>query len=167
MQLNKDMKMTNDIQMHNESPAGGSSKPLVVRSLFVRQDLTLHSGQKSDFKIECDALADDDWECLAYLISKQVSFDSVRGVPNGGNKLAQALQKYSTNTWTQSVLIVDDVLTTGNSMEEMKKELKKNEPKVRDVDGELMETTFKGFVVFARGECPKWVKAVFKIGDCL
>lgn len=142
-------------------------KQTVVRSLFVKQDLTLHSGKKSDFKIECDALTDNDWECLAYLISKQVSFDFVIGVPNGGNKLAKALEKYSTNTWTQSVLIVDDVLTTGNSMEEIRKELKKKEPQIRDNDGELMETTFKGFVVFARGECPKWVKAVFKIGDCL
>jgi orotate phosphoribosyltransferase len=135
-------------------------KQTVVRSLFVRQDFILHSGQNSDFKIECDALTDNDWECLAYLISKQVSFDSVRGVPNGGNKLAKALQKYSTNTWTQSILIVDDVLTTGRSMEEMKSNLIANNPKHYE------EVWFKGFVVFARGECPKWVKAVFKIGDC-
>lgn len=131
--------------------------------LFKKQVVKLNSGQESDFKIECDALTDEDWECLAYLISKEVSFDSVRGVPTGGNKLAEALVKYGTNTWTQTILIVDDVLTTGGSMERMKVELKKNELKVYDVDGNLMETTYKGFVVFARGTCPDWISTLFKM----
>ncbi len=57
-----------------------------MRNLFIRQNFILHSGKPSDFKIECDALTDDDWECLAYLIAKRVSFSSVVGVPNGGSK---------------------------------------------------------------------------------
>lgn len=132
-------------------------------NLFQKQETKLNSGQVSDFKIECDALTDADWECLAYLISKEVSFDFVVGVPSGGNKLAKALKKYSTNTWQQIVLIVDDVLTTGGSMERMKADLKTKEPQVRDVDGNLMETTFKGFVVFERGECPSWIKSLFSL----
>ena len=124
-------------------------------NLFQKQNIELHSGQQSDFKIECDALTDEDWECLAYLISKQTTFDSVRGVPNGGNKLAKALEKYSTNTWQRIVLIVDDVLTTGKSMEEMKAKLIEGNPKHYE------EVWFRGFVVFARSECPDWIKSLF------
>lgn len=124
-------------------------------NLFTKQNITLHSGNKSDFKIECDALTDEDWDCLAYLISKQISFDSVRGVPNGGNKLANALKKYETNTWQQIILIVDDVLTTGKSMEEMKEKVL-SEPHNKD-------TIIKGAVIFSRGETPNWILSLFKM----
>ena len=132
-------------------------------SLFQKGEFLLHSGESSNFKIDCDALTDDDWDCLAYLISKEVSFDFVIGVPTGGNKLAKALNKYKTNTWTQTVLIVDDVFTTGKSMEDMKIESKKHDPIVYDNENNLMETTYKGFVVFSRGNCPSWITPLFQL----
>ena len=124
-------------------------------NLFQKENIILNSGLKSDFKIECDALTDEDWETIAYLISKEIKFDSVVSVPNGGNKLAKALEKYSTNTWQRIVLIVDDVLTTGGSMERMKKEIL--------LQPHNDETIVKGCVVFARGECADWIKSIFKM----
>lgn len=117
--------------------------------LFQKKDLTLSSGRQSDFKIECDALTDEDWECLAYLISKKIKFSTVIGVPSGGKKLEQKLIKYQTvdKSDKQVTLIVDDVLTTGNSMNEIKKLIK-----TKDI---------KGVVVFARGKCPEWVQPLF------
>ena len=45
--------------------------------MFRKEQIKLNSGQLSDFKIECDALTEKDWECLAYLISKRLQFKSV------------------------------------------------------------------------------------------
>ena len=117
---------------------------MVNQSLFQRGNFTLHSGQKSHFKIDCDALTDEDWEALAEMIwEKAGNFGKVIGVPTGGLKLAKALDKYATDG---AILIVDDVLTTGRSMEEMK----------AACDGNVI-----GAVVFARNECPAWIHPLF------
>lgn len=113
--------------------------------IFKKMNLTLHSGAKSDFKIECDALDDEDIETIAYLISKKVNFRKVIGVPNGGIRLQKSLEKYITDGL---ILIVDDVLTTGKSMEEM-----------RNKEGK--ETI--GVVIFARNKCPDWITPIFQM----
>ena len=125
-------------------------------NLFQKINLKLSSGKESDFKIECDALTDEDWECLAYLISKKVEFYSLLGVPTGGYKLHRSLMKYATSK-TGNCLIVDDVLTTGSSMEKEKERVLKH----------FSSTTEKvvGFVVFARGKCPDWVTPLFQMLD--
>ncbi len=66
------------------------------------------------WKIECDALTDDDWRCIAEVVGPKMDFGEVEGVPNGGMKLARYLEPYTTG---QGLLIVDDVWTTGTSME--------------------------------------------------
>jgi orotate phosphoribosyltransferase len=48
-------------------------------------------------------------------------------------------------------LIVDDVLTTGKSMEEMRKK--------------HSNVLTIGVVLFARGKCPKWVEPIFNMWD--
>ena len=113
--------------------------------LFRRGDFTLHSGGRSNFRIDCDALTDNDWETLAVLIASKVTFGVVIGVPTGGFMLAQKLAPYITKGG--GTLIVDDVLTTGISMEEMRK----NYP------GAI------GIVVFARGKCPDWITPLFQM----
>lgn len=87
-------------------------------SLFEKRDVELHSGSQSDWIIDCTALYDSDFECLAYLASKILPpFGSVEGVPDGGLRFADKLRQYITEG---PVLIADDVLTTGNSMEEQR-----------------------------------------------
>ncbi len=124
-----------------------------ARAFFRLGGFTAASGQIFPWKIECDALTQEDWSCLARIVSDFVGlFSKVEGVPEGGLPLARALFSYSTtykfgNVVKDPLLIVDDVLTTGASME-----------RVRDGRDAI------GAVVFARGPCPSWVTPVFKMG---
>ena len=120
-------------------------------SLFQLGDFTLASGQATNWKIECDALTDDDWQALAFLISRQHSFGNVIGVPRGGLKLAGYLWRYVSPN-ARSCLIVDDVYTTGGSMH-----------KLRDT---LPPDRYFGAVVFARAPIPRkhnWIKPLFQM----
>ena len=129
-----------------------------MSNLFVNGVFRSHSGQSLAWKIECDALSDEDIETLAMVIANKFSFSRVVGVPRGGVRLANALQKYcevDTDRYYCSVLIVDDVLTTGASMEEAKRALIAEEH-IRNQGGSIW-----GVVVFARGECPWWVTPLF------
>lgn len=117
-------------------------------NLFQRVNIVLHSGEKSDFKIECDALTNEDIETLAYLVNKQISFRNVVGVPKGGIRLANSLMQYRTPE-TNTLLIVDDVFTTGRSMEEEK--------------SKYGIVPIHGVVIFARNKCPDWVTPIFRM----
>lgn len=85
-------------------------------TLFVKKDFIMHSGEKGDFKIECDALTDDDLETMAYLISKRFTFKKAHGIPRGGLRIAKKLKQYADPTDSR-ILVVDDVMTTGTSMQ--------------------------------------------------
>lgn len=122
-------------------------------TLFQKVNLVLNSGKSSDFKIECDYLTTEDIECFAYLISKKYKFGKVVGVPRGGVRIEDALQQYSTND-NDTLLIVDDVLTTGGSMERYKKMYE-----------DWGYSNIVGVVLFARGECPNWIKPIFQMWD--
>lgn len=102
-----------------------------------------HSGKQLSFKIECDDLTDNDLETLAKLVSKRLQFGRIKSVPTGGDRFAAALQKYCTKGPT---LIVDDVFTTGRSME-----------KARESPYDL------GVVIFARSKCPCWITPIFTL----
>jgi hypoxanthine phosphoribosyltransferase len=119
-------------------------------NLFQKKEIKLHSGGKSFFKIECDALTDDDIETLAYIISRKYTFHNVVGIPNGGVRISNALQKYASRG-LGPLLIVDDVLTTGKSME-----------KAKEMFGNVLS---RGVVLFARGECPKWIEPIFNMWE--
>ena len=117
-------------------------------SLFQLGNFTLHSGGKSFWKIDCDALSSEDWATLAKMVYENVDrFRRVVGVPQGGLKLAIALKPYCFPNPEYPTLIVDDVLTTGDSMTKMKK----------TISGKVI-----GAVIFARGRCPDWVVALFQ-----
>ena len=115
-------------------------------NVFQQGKFISHAGNQLDWKIECDALTDEDWECLAKMISERTQFGSVYGIPRGGTKLANALEKYI-KPGHPLRLVVDDVYTTGKSMREVM------------VDGDL------GFVVFARNRIQfdpeRYVRALF------
>lgn len=125
-----------------------------MTNLFQTGAITLSSGQKSNFKIECDALTDEDLKTLAELIASRYEFGEVISIPTGGDKLADYLDEYI-DTESPICLLVDDVLTTGNSMEKMKAHLLDYRE----------EENIQGVVIFARGIYLDWITAVFKMWE--
>jgi hypothetical protein len=113
--------------------------------LFVDGEFKSHSGAVLPFKIDCDALSAADIETLAEEISRRFRFGSVFGVPRGGERLAEALRDHISFD-DPTTLIVDDVLTTGASMEDAR---------------ERFGSPTIGVVIFARGPCPNWVTPLF------
>lgn len=123
-------------------------------NLFQLGNFQLNSGKLSPVKIECDALTDADWECLAFLAHLKIpKFRDVHGVPRGGIKFAKALQKYK--TFDGPILIAEDVCTTGRSMEIHRSEW------ARHNDCPLSE--FVGVAAFGRGQEPDWVRVICRV----
>tara|TARA_B100000519_G_scaffold196260_1_gene202361 strand:+ start:2569 stop:2955 length:387 start_codon:yes stop_codon:yes gene_type:complete len=119
--------------------------------LFQEQNFIGHSGDELHWKIECDALFPEEWRCIAKMITEYETrpFCSAIGIPRGGVRLGTYLNEYSTQNFDDPYLIVDDVLTTGGSMEEFRKEHFKNKNVI-------------GWVVFARTKPADWVTALFQ-----
>ena len=110
--------------------------------LFEYGSFTLHSNSISNWRINCENLTHDDWHNLVQIAIKHLDpFGSVEGIPTGGIQFANAFSPYISKG---SVLIVDDVLTTGASME-----IHRNNRKAQ------------GIVAFARGPIPFWVTSIF------
>lgn len=129
-------------------------------NLFVEKEWVMHSGDKSYFKIECDALTDGDLKTIAHLISRKFTFFCVRGIPTGGMRLAYELEKHirggDESLIGDKFLIVDDVLTTGASME-----------KTREAYFKQHGNKIIGVVIFARGKCPDWIYPIFDMSEWL
>jgi len=135
------LPMTNGLRDEN---ALGKSNQLST-NLFNSDWYELHSGNVSNIKIDCDALTDADIETLAEIICNRWVVSDVIGVPSGGLRLSEAILRRVVPTGHR--LIVDDVLTTGTSMEKARKKSGWN--------------SAIGVVVFARGRCPSWVTPLF------
>ena len=90
-------------------------------------------------------------EIIAKIIGEREVFKQVYSVPKGGDRLTKALQKYCTPEG--DILIVDDVLTTGASMESKRIEVQALHP----------DECVLGVVIFARNRCPLWIDAVFQM----
>lgn len=92
-------------------------------SLFKTGCFNLHSGGQSRFKIDCDELSDHELKALTeQLLVRLPLFGAVEGVPTGGLRLAEALRPWASECIGKEypLLIVDDVYTTGGSMEEFR-----------------------------------------------
>ena len=121
--------------------------------LFQRIDFTSHSGLDLTWKIEMDALTRDEWECIAHMIIElSPPFKEAIGIPRGGVKLGKLLNLHGTGKREDPICIVDDVLTTGGSMNEFKQKRHWRNP-----------SKYIGWVVFARNKPPSWVKALFQM----
>lgn len=87
-----------------------------VKSLLQSSSFTTHAKIESNWKIECDVLTDEDWMVLARLGKTLIGdFGIVEGIPRGGIKFANELDKLK-NQNSKTILIVDDVCTTGKSL---------------------------------------------------
>lgn len=83
----------------------------------------LYSGALSYWKVGCDALTDEELNWFAKMISVVVEpFGVVEYVPTGARRIGEKVEKYAL-TGHPTVLIVDDVLTTGNSMESFRRDV--------------------------------------------
>lgn len=112
--------------------------------LFQTGRFTLNSGVQRDWKIECDSLTDGDIATLARMIAPRLpAFKETIPVPRGGCRLAAALNEYATEGYGYR-LIVEDVLTTGASMEAVRAALPGGNKAL-------------GLVIFACKRPPRWV----------
>jgi hypothetical protein len=118
-------------------------------ALLKNQPFSSHSGLHLPFKIDCDALSREDIKTITGIIARKFTFREVYGVPRGGIRLAKALRSFCLPTG-QHTLIVDDVFTTGASMEEARKKIGINSI---------------GVVIFARRPCPAWIRPVFQLSE--
>ena len=123
-------------------------------NIFQEVDFKSHSGLDLSWKIECDGVSKKEWKCLTEMIMdyEKRPFQSAIGIPRGGVVLGSYLNQYSTENPDDPILIVDDVLTTGGSMEEFKRKRSWRNP-----------TKYIGWVVFARGFPPQWCRALFQM----
>lgn len=87
--------------------------------LFQKKEFLSHSGKKLKFKVDCDYLTQEEIDLFAEHIASLFKFGNVEGVPTGGLRLAKSLEKHIIPNH-ETLLIVDDVLTTGKSMEEQR-----------------------------------------------
>lgn len=128
-------------------------------SLIEIGNFKLHSGDLSDFKIDCDFLSDKDIFSIAYLLSKKLQpYNHVVGIPRGGLRLADAMREFVAPNASSSLVIVDDVLTTGSSM--------LNEYRLQKDHWKMIQ----GAVIFDRreyyelyGNSYGWIRPLFQI----
>ena len=121
--------------------------------LFQKVDFKSHSGLDLTWKIEMDALSHGEWECIAQMIMELTPpFKEAIGIPRGGNILGKLMNKHGTGKREDPICIVDDVLTTGGSMNEFKTKRQWRNP-----------SKYIGWVVFSRSQTPHWVNALFQM----
>ena len=119
--------------------------------LFQKVDFKSHAGLDLSWKIEMDALSENEWKCIAHMITElSQPFRAAIGIPRGGLKLSGYLNEHGTQKESDPYLIVDDVMTTGGSMEVFKKE-------------HFNDKYVIGWVVFARSKVPIWCDALFRM----
>jgi orotate phosphoribosyltransferase len=127
-----------------------------MTNLIQLGEFQLNSGLTSDFKLVADQFIADNLAGLVALIRRIVGpFSGVYGVPRGGLALEEALLPHINRSLSSTVLVIDDVLTTGGSMKRAREKLA----------GSCQHII--GAVVFARGPCPPWVQAVFQLPPSL
>ena len=123
-------------------------------NLFQSVNFKSHSGLNLTWKIEMDALSDQDWFTIKKMIMEITPpFREAVGIPSGGVKLGDLLNEHATGKEEDPICIVDDVLTTGESMEYFLTQYQRNR----------RPFTAIGWVVFARTQCPPWVTALFQM----
>ena len=123
--------------------------------LFQKIEFTSHAGLDLKWKIEMDALSHGEWECITQMIMElSPPFREAIGIPRGGSVLGKLLNQHGTGKEEDPICIVDDVLTTGMSMDTYREEM--------DIE-RWQKSCALGWVVFARIKTPKWITALFQM----
>lgn len=129
--------------------------------LFQYGSFTGHSGISLPWKLDCDALTDGDLEALAEIVRQKFIFSDVHGVPRGGIRFAEALRPHCKPGYP--TLIVDDVMTTGKSMIEMRHTLRScglTDP----VIGVVMVSRCGGHNSY-HSACPSWIWPIMVVSE--
>lgn len=125
-------------------------------NLFTIGQFVSHSGLNLSWKIDADALTDHDLSVLAVKVAQKFKFSRAIGIPRGGLRFAAELDRYASRSLNPKavLLIADDVLTTGSSMEQMRA-------------GAIGDgyTNVIGVVIFARIQCPSWIYPIFTLSS--
>jgi hypoxanthine phosphoribosyltransferase len=129
--------------------------------MFNHGDFVSAAGLNLKWKIECDDLSNKDIECIANIAGQKYKFCDVVGVPRGGYKLATALKHYIT-PYSSTLLVVDDVWTTGGSMMAYINQLKQGFSS-NSAKWITTEINWQGFVIFSRGFLQNNVDSLFQI----
>ena len=116
-------------------------------SLFQRREYEMESGGIADYHIDCDALTGQSLDTLAWLVASKGSFSAVEAASTRGQRFRDALLEHRCDSGVR--LIVDDVLTSGASMEAARERLGWHDA--------------QGVVLFARGPCPGWILPLFSM----
>ena len=125
--------------------------------LFRSIDFKSHAGLDLSWKIEMDALSENEWFTIARMILEiSPPFHSAIGIPRGGVLLGELLNKHGTGKEEDPFCIVDDVLTTGKSMIDYREEMNIER---------WQKSCALGWVVFARVKPPKWIKALVQMNS--
>lgn len=135
-----------------------------MHKLFEKVEKVGASGVKLPWVVDFDAISDDVVEEIAYIAAPMLpAFGAVAGVPKGkslksrggldnGRRLEVAFTPFI-SYGCRTTLLVDDVWTTGGSMEDY----------AHDVS--LTPLDWFGFVVYARSELPD-MPAVWAFWEC-
>lgn len=118
--------------------------------------VTLHSGRRSEYKIECDEFTDLEIDTMCQLLAKIIPpFGSVFGVPTGGTRLEDAIRPFMS---VGPALFIDDVWTTGGSMKQYHTVMKPD----HGIQCDCLKV-----VLFTRGFAPTGVISLFDINSRL
>jgi len=120
--------------------------------LFQTVDFISHAGLPLKWKIECDALSDDEWKTIAKMIREyeDQNWQYAVGIPTGATRLGEILTTYGTGSVKDPVLIVDDVYTTGKSFIDFEEKHYKDKKVIK-------------WAVFARKPPTENVKVLFQL----
>jgi len=120
-----------------------------MMSLFSSGAYILHSGEATNWSIDCNALSDEDVRALALMAFDLLPpFGTVMPTLRGGTRLATALNKFTQEGG--QILIAEDVFSDDESMEE-----------IRDGRNCL------GITIFARSKPPEWVRVLWSHPNAL
>ena len=125
----------------------------MTKNIFRLGKEVSHPREELEWKIECGVLTERDYETIVHIIVEEwkLQFKKVVFLGENGDQFAAAVLPFiQVNNDNYPILIVDDVLTTGKSMVKAMLDVK-----------QCYECEVIGVVIFALGECPKWIRPIF------